>query len=80
MQPRRPELQPVRPASRSGQVMIITILALGGTLLGATTVAGLLTLYQIRNSTDLALAWARGSLNTPCSRRLYHNAKPVWSQ
>jgi len=34
--------------------MIITILALGGTLLGATTVAGLLTLYQIRNSTDLA--------------------------
>lgn len=39
---------------RSGQVMILTILALGGTLLGATTVAGLLTLYQIRNSTDLA--------------------------
>lgn len=34
--------------------MILTILALGGTLLGATTVAGLLTLYQIRNSTDLA--------------------------
>lgn len=40
--------------ARSGQVMILTILALGGTLLGATTVAGLLTLYQIRNSTDLA--------------------------
>lgn len=34
--------------------MILTVLALGGTLLGATTVAGLLTLYQIRNSTDLA--------------------------
>ena len=33
--------------------MILTVLALGGTLLGATTVAGLLTLYQIRNSTDL---------------------------
>lgn len=45
---------PSRPASaRSGQVMILTILALGGTLLGATTVAGLLTLYQLRNSTDL---------------------------
>lgn len=44
----------IRAASRSGQVMILTILALGGTLLGATTVAGLLTLYQIRNSTDLA--------------------------
>lgn len=40
-------------SSRQGQVMILTILALGGTLLGATTVAGLLTLYQIRNSTDL---------------------------
>ena len=44
----------LRAASRSGQVMILTILALGGTLLGATTIAGLLTLYQIRNSTDLA--------------------------
>jgi hypothetical protein len=40
--------------TRRGQVMILTVLALGGTLLGATTVAGLLTLYQIRNSTDLA--------------------------
>jgi len=34
--------------------MILTVLALGGTLLGATTIAGLLTLNQIRNSTNLA--------------------------
>lgn len=39
---------------RSGQVMILTVLALGGTILGATTVAGLLMLYQIRQATDLA--------------------------
>lgn len=41
-------------ASRNGQVMILTVLALGGTLLGATTVAGLLTLYQIRNSKNIS--------------------------
>jgi len=37
---------------RGGQVMILTILALGGTILGATTIAGLLLNYQIRQSTD----------------------------
>ena len=35
-----------------GQVMLITVLALSGTILGATTIAGLLTLYQIRQTTD----------------------------
>ena len=34
--------------------MILTVLALGGTILGATTIAGLLMLYQLRQSTDLA--------------------------
>ncbi len=38
----------------SGQAMIMTVLALGGTMLGATTVAGLLMVYQIRQSTDMA--------------------------
>lgn len=33
--------------------MIITVLALAGTLIGATTIAGLLTFYQIRQSTDI---------------------------
>jgi hypothetical protein len=40
--------------SRSGQAMLIAVLALGGAILGATTVAGLLTLYQIRATTDTA--------------------------
>lgn len=40
--------------SRKGQVMILTVLALGGAVLGATTIAGLLMLYQIRETTDLA--------------------------
>ncbi len=33
--------------------MLITVIALGGTLLGATTIAGLLMLHQIRQATDL---------------------------
>ncbi len=33
--------------------MLITVLALSGTILGATTIAGLLMLYQIRQSTDI---------------------------
>ena len=37
----------------SGQAMLITVIALGGTLLGATTIAGLLMLHQIRQATDL---------------------------
>jgi len=32
--------------------MLIAVLSLGGAILGATTVAGLLTLYQIRATTD----------------------------
>jgi hypothetical protein len=39
---------------RSGQAMLIAVLSLGGAILGATTVAGLLTLYQIRATTDTA--------------------------
>lgn len=39
---------------RSGQVMLLTVLTLGGTLLGATTIAGLLMLYQVRQGTDLS--------------------------
>ena len=34
--------------------MIMTTLAIGGTILGAATIAGLLVVYQIRQSTDLA--------------------------
>jgi hypothetical protein len=41
-------------SAHSGQAMLIAVLALGGAILGATTVAGLLTLYQIRATTDTA--------------------------
>jgi hypothetical protein len=50
-------LKKFRPAAingRSGQIMVLTVLALGGTILGATTIAGLLMLYQIRQTTDLS--------------------------
>jgi len=33
--------------------MLLTVLALGGTILGATTIAGVLMIYQIRQATDL---------------------------
>lgn len=33
--------------------MILTVLALGGTILGATAIAGTLMLYQIRQASDL---------------------------
>jgi hypothetical protein len=35
-----------------GQAMLLAVLALGGAILGATTIAGLLMLYQIRATTD----------------------------
>lgn len=43
-----------RNTKQEGQVLILTVLALGGALLGATAIAGLLTTYQIRQTTDLA--------------------------
>ena len=39
--------------NRSGQAMLLTVLTLGGTILGATTIAGLLMVYQLRQTTDL---------------------------
>jgi len=42
----------MRSSARSGQAMLIAILTIGGAILGATTLAGLLTLYQIRANTD----------------------------
>jgi hypothetical protein len=37
---------------RSGQAMLIAVLALGGAMLGATAIAGLLILYQLRATTN----------------------------
>ncbi len=38
--------------ARTGQAMLIAVLALGGAVLGATTIAGFLMAYQIRQTTD----------------------------
>lgn len=38
--------------TRKGQAMLLAVLTLGGTMLGVTTIAGLLMLYQIRQATD----------------------------
>lgn len=40
----------------TGQIMILSVLALGGTILGVTTIAGLLMAYQIRQATDFAFS------------------------
>lgn len=37
---------------RSGQAMLLAILALNGALIGATIIAGFLMVYQIRQATD----------------------------
>lgn len=38
---------------KEGQVMILTVIILGGIILGATTIAGLLMIYQIKQSTNI---------------------------
>ncbi len=56
----------------SGQVMLLTVLVLSGTILSATTIAGLLTLYQIRQATDFAnSAKAIYAADTGIEWRLY---------
>ena len=37
---------------KRGQVMLLTVLIVSGTILGATTIAGLLMLYQLRQVTN----------------------------
>jgi hypothetical protein len=39
--------------NKKGQVMLLTVVVLSATILGATTIAGLLTMYQVRQSTDI---------------------------
>jgi hypothetical protein len=40
--------------NQRGQVMLLTVLILSGLLLSASTIGGLLMLYQIRQSADIA--------------------------
>ena len=37
---------------KRGQLMLITVLILGGTILGASAIAGLITTYRVRQSSD----------------------------
>ncbi len=37
----------------NGQVMVLTIMVMGGVMLSAITIAGMLTLFQIRQSGDI---------------------------
>ena len=39
--------------NKKGQVMILTVLIVSGTILGATTIAGILMLNQIRQATNV---------------------------
>ncbi len=41
-------------ASRNGQIMLVSILTLGAVMIGVTAVAGLLVVYQMRISSDVA--------------------------
>jgi hypothetical protein len=41
-------------SNRSGQAMLMSVLSIGGVLLGATTIAGILMVFQIRQNTDFA--------------------------
>ena len=41
---------------QKGQVMLLAVLVLSGTILGATTIAGLLMLNQLRQATNIGLS------------------------
>ncbi|GEM_PF-1253054 len=65
-------------SGQAGQAMILAILALGGAILGATTIAGLLMTYQIRQTTDFAnSAKAIFAADTGVECGLYNYAGPL---
>jgi len=41
------------PCCDTGQVMLLTVLVIGGLLLGASSIAGLLMVYQLRQASDI---------------------------
>lgn len=68
--------------ARRGQVMLLTTITLSGALLGATTIAGLLMLYQIRQTTDIAnstkaIFAADGGLEWALFSVICENTEPV---
>ena len=42
------------PYIMKGQVMLLTVLIVSGSIIGATTIAGLLMLYELRNATNVS--------------------------
>lgn len=46
-------LQILAMSRQGGQVIILATLAIGGAILGATTIAGLLMVYQVRQTVDV---------------------------
>jgi hypothetical protein len=66
---------------RKGQVIILTILILGGTLLGTASIAALLLVYQIRQSTDFENSGkAIFAADTGIEWALYNHSNPGRSQ
>lgn len=63
---------------KNGQVMLLSVLALGGTILGATTLASLLMTYQLHGTSDVAnSAKAIFAADTGVDWGLYQAAKPT---
>jgi hypothetical protein len=63
---------------RKGQVMLMSIIAISGTLLGATTLAGLLMIYQLHGSTDSGnSAKAIFAADTGIDWGMYQNIYPT---
>lgn len=59
-----------------GQVMLLTVMLLSGTVLGATSIAGLLTVYQLRQSSNAADSMrALYAADTGVEWELYKNSK-----
>jgi hypothetical protein len=62
--------------NKSGQVMLMTVIMLSGAILASTSLAGLLVLYQLRQSTDAASsAKAIFAADSGIERALYKEKK-----
>lgn len=63
---------------RRGQVMLLSVIAIGGTLLGVTTLAGLLMTYQLHGMSDAAnSAKAIFAADTGLDWGFYQGAHPT---
>lgn len=59
-----------------GQVMLLTVILLSGTVMGATAIAGMLTIYQLRQSSNVSDSMrALYAADTGIGWELYKNSK-----